>query len=92
MCTVRCSGHLGGVSAQWEGVCLRDCTSPPRGQTDTCKNIAFRQLLRTVNMSEKGALYNFDRLMTSSVSRSMYLGVNEFNVLISVLCLQGEVM
>ena len=50
----------GGVSAGGGGVCLggvcpggvclggclpRECTPPPRGQTDTCENITFPQLL-----------------------------------------------
>ena len=59
MRTVRCSGHLGGVYlggvglggvSAWGG-CLPGgvYTSPPCGQTDTCKNITFTELLlRTV--------------------------------------------
>ena len=53
MRTVRCSGHLGGggvpigVSA-WGGVHLPHC-----GQTDTCENITFPQLLLRTVMKEK---------------------------------------
>ena len=49
MRTVRCSSRLlgGGVSAQ--GVSARGVYTSPRGQTDTCENITFPQLLlRTV--------------------------------------------
>ena len=45
MRTVRCSSHFGGRVSAWQV----GCTPPPRGQTDTCENITFLQLLlRTV--------------------------------------------
>ena len=31
MCTIRCSSHLGGGSAQWEGVCLLGVCLPAVG-------------------------------------------------------------
>ena len=48
MRTVRCSGcPMGGVFPV--GCLPRGCTPPPCGQTDTCENITFPQLLlRTV--------------------------------------------
>ena len=50
MRTVRCSSHLGGGLYARGGVCLRGvCPGAPCGQTDTCENITFPQLLlRTV--------------------------------------------
>ena len=54
MRTVRCSSRLlGGGCLPGEGVCLPNrgwgWESAPRGQTDTCENITFPQLLlRTV--------------------------------------------
>ena len=56
MRTVRCSGRRGGGGGggvcPGEGVCPGGgCTPPPCGQTDTCENIIFPQLLlRTVKM------------------------------------------
>ena len=53
MPTVRCSNHLGGGG----GVCLGVCVHflPPCGQTDTCENITFPQLLwRTVKINLDG--------------------------------------
>ena len=63
MRTIRCSSHLGrgclprrvsacqGVSAQGVSAWHEGCTPPPRGQTDTCENITFPQLLlRTIKI------------------------------------------
>ena len=55
MRTVSCSGRLGEGcltrgARNWPGlVWLGGCAPPPRGLTDTCKNITFPQLLlRTI--------------------------------------------
>ena len=45
-------GCLPGVVSTQGGVCLGGVHLPPRGQTDTCENITFPQLLlRTVNIA-----------------------------------------
>ena len=70
MRTVRCSSHPGGgvctggvypgaVSARGRGVFLPcGVYTSPRGQTDTCENITFPQLLlRTVKMQKKENIF-----------------------------------
>ena len=63
MCTVRCSGHLGGDVCPVGGVCPGGRTPPSLGQTDTCKNITFPQLLLwtvTINLGFSRQLRDHD--------------------------------
>ena len=63
MRTVRCSSHLGGGLSAWQG----GVHTSPRGQTDTCENITFLQLLlRTVTRNNSSRMRTI-RLLTIRV-------------------------